>query len=427
MDDGSWLFLAALVLLLAGAMYFAAVETAFASVSRARLRAGSEKGDARARSALKVLDEFDLAITTILIGTNIVHLSAAAIVTVRVTRLYGTGAVAWGTLATTVVLFLFGEMLPKSAAKRCSESLCLRAAGSLRFFMRLFSPAARLLAAIGRAVAGRTRGDGDVSVTEDELYDLIEDMTDDGTLGEKQGDLVQHALEFGDITVEHVLTARVDMAAADINWPVEKIADFIRAQRHSRIPVYEGSQDNIIGILQIRRFIPAWLSGSVDVRALLDEPYFVPAGTNVDDLLPEMSRKRMNMAIVTDAWGGTLGLVTVEDILEELVGEIWDEEDEVEEYFRPLGGGRFELDARLDVQQAFAYLDFDDPEDNDELAHKSLSEWTLEQFDLMPAQRDSFTYHGLEFTISDVFQHRIRKLVARRLPAEEQGTEGGGA
>ena len=190
--------------------------------------------------------------------------------------------------------------------------------------------------------------------------------------------------------------------------------------------MYDGSIDNIIGILQIRKFIKAWLAqnGQVDVRALLDEPYFVPATTNVDDLLPEMSRNRMNMAIVTDAWGGTLGIVTVEDILEELVGEIWDEEDVVEEYYQPLGGGRWELDGRLDVAEAFKLLEFEDPEDNEELLHKSLSEWTLEQFDLMPAQRDSFTYHGLEFTISDVFQHRIRKLTARRMPASDPGEEG---
>ena len=391
-------------------------------MSRPRLRAGSEKGDARARRALRVLDDFDRAITTILIGTNIVHLSAAAIVTVLVTRRFGTGAAVWGTVATTLVLFFFGEMLPKSAAKRYSERVCLRTAGPLCFFMRVFAPLANLLTAVGQAAAKLTKGDGEVSVTEDELYDIIEDMTDAGTLDEEQGDLVQNALEFGDITVEHVLTARVDMAAADISWEPERIAEFIRGQRHSRIPVYDGSVDNIIGILQIRKFIKAWLAGGgqADIRALLDEPYFVPATTKVDALLPEMSRSRRNMAIVTDAWGGTLGIVTVEDILEELVGEIWDEEDEVEEFYRPIGGGRWEH-----VQEAFELMEFEDPEDNEELIHKSLSEWTLEQFDLMPAQRDSFTYHGLEFTISDVFQHRIRKLVARRLP--EPDAEGGEA
>ena len=421
MDEGSWLSIIALVFLLAGAVYFAVAETAFASASRSRVRARQEKGDTRAKKALWVLDNFDRAITTVLIGTNIVHLSAAAIVTVTVTN-------RWGTVATTLVLFYAGEMLPKTIAKRYSERLCLQTAGSLCFFMRVFTPLSAALAAIGSAAARLTKGDGEISVTEDVLYDIIEDMTDAGTLDEEQGDLVQSALEFGDITAENVLTARVDMAAIDAAWSEEEITDFIRRQRHSRLPVYEGQTDNIIGILQIRKFIKARLArkDSLDIRALLDAPFFVPATTKVDTLLREMSRNRLNIAIVTDAWGGTLGLVTVEDILEELVGEIWDEEDEVEEFFLALGGGRYELDARLDVSEAFELLDFDDPEDNEELLHKSLSEWTLEQFDLMPAQRDTFTYHGLEFTVSDVFQHRVRKLVVRRLP-ETSGAEGGEA
>lgn len=420
MDEGSWLSIAALAILLAFAFFFALAETSFASVSRARIRARQERGDHRAKKAIFVLDNFDRAITTILIGTNIVHLSAAAIVTVMVTNLWGTGAVAWGTVGTTLVLFYAGEMLPKTIAKRYSERISLGSAGSLCFFMRFFGPLAAVLTAIGQTAARLTRGDGEVSVTEDELYDIIEDMTDAGSLDEEQGDLVQSALEFGDVTVENVLTARVDMAAVDAAWPPRQIMEFIRTQRHSRLPVYDGQMDNIVGILPIRRFIKAWLAQgeTLTLPPLLDTPYFVPATVNVDDLLPEMSRKRLNMAIVTDAWGGTLGLVTVEDILEELVGEIWDEEDVVEEYFQPLGGGRYELDGRLTVSQAFENLGFEDPEDDEELIHKSMAEWTLEQFDLMPAQRDTFTYHGLEFTVSDVFRHRIRKLTARLLPTE---------
>ena len=425
MDDGSWLSILTIIVLVGFAMYFALAETAFASVSRSRIRARQEKGDPRAKRALWVLDNFDRAITTILIGTNIVHLTAAAVVTVTVTRLWGMGAAVWGTVLTTLVLFFAGEMLPKSIAKKYSERFSLGTAGSLCFFMRVFAPLSAALTAIGQGVAKLSKGDGEVSVTEDELYDLIEDMTDAGSLAEDRGDLVQSALQFADITVEHVLTARVDMAAVDVSWPAEQITQFIRAQRHSRLPVYEDNIDNIIGVLQIRKYIKAWLAQgpALDLRSLLDKAYFVPATTNVDDLLPEMSRNRMNMAVVTDAWGGTLGIVTVEDILEELVGEIWDEEDEVEELFQPLGGDRYEADGRLDVDELFERMDYEDPEDNEELVHKPLAEWTLEQFDLMPAQRDTFTYHDLEFTVSDVRQHRIRKVTVRRLPHDV--TEGG--
>ena len=426
MDDGSLLSVLSLAVLLGLAIYFALAETAFASVSRARIRARQEKGDPRAKRAGWIMDHFDRAITTILIGTNIVHLTAAAVVTVLVSRRWGNGAVVIGTLATTLVLFYCGEMLPKSIARRRCEQLSLATAGSLYVFMQLFRPISAALTAIGNAAAALTKGDPEVSVTEDELYDIIEDMTDTGTLDEDRGDLVSSALEFGDITAEHVLTARVDMAAVDIEWPPARTAQYIREQRHSRLPVYSGQTDNIIGILHIRRFIREYLTqgDALNIRGLLEPAFFVPVTTDIADLLPEMSRKRCNMAVVTDQWGGTLGLVTVEDILEELVGEIWDEEDVVEEYFVPLGGGRFELDARLDVAEAFDRLGFEDPNDDDSLLHKSLAEWTLEQFDLMPKQRDRFTYEGLEFTVSDVQRQRIRKLIARRLP-EDAAPEGG--
>ena len=433
MDDGSirssltgssiFLYVLVILALLGMAMWFAMTETAFASVSRARMRARMEKGDSRAKKAMWVLDRFDRAITTILIGTNITHLFTASLVTLLVTRLWGLGAVAWGTLVTTIVVFFAGEMLPKSIAKIYSERFCLQTAGSLCFFMRLFAPLAAVLTAFGRVAARLTRGDSEVSVTEDELYDLIEDMTDAGNLDEEQGELVQSALEFAEVTAENVLTARVDLAAVDAAWPPARIAEYIQSRRHSRLPVYEGSIDNIVGVLQIRKFIKTWLreKDALDLHSLLDEVCYVPAGTKVDDLLPEMSRRRLNMAVVTDPWGGTLGIVTVEDILEELVGEIWDEEDEVVEYCIPLGGGRYELDAGLSVAEAFELLDRDDPGDDDSIDHLTLAEWTLDQFDFMPGQKDGFDYHGLRFEVSDLRQHRIRKLTVQLPPDTAKG------
>lgn len=419
------LYVVVILALLLCASWFAVTETAFATASRARLRARMEKGDNRAKRAIWVLDNFDRAITTILIGTNITHLATAALVTLLVTKLWGMAYVAWGTVVTTVVVFFVGEMLPKSIAKLYSERFCLQNAAALGFFIHLFAPLSAVVTAIGNAAAKLTKGDSEVSVTADELYDLVEDMTDKGNLDEEQGDLIQSALAFADVTAENVLTARVDLAAIDASWPAAQIAEYIKARRHSRLPVYDGSVDNIIGILPMRRFIKAYLQqgDALELRPLLDEAAFVPAGTKVDDLLPEMSRRRLNMVIVTDAWGGTAGVVTVEDILEELVGEIWDEEDEVKEYFTPLGGGRYELDAGLDVGEAFDLLDFDDPEDDEAIVHRSLAEWTLDQFDFMPHQRDRFVYHGMEFTVSDISRHRIRKLVACRVSEPEGGDE----
>ena len=321
------------VALLFCAMFFAVTETAFASASRTKIKVAAERGEAGAKKALYVMDNFDMAISTLLICTNIVHIATASLVTVAVTRIWGLSAVSLSTIVTTIVVFFAGEMLPKSIAKKYSERFAKSCSGVLVFFMKLFAPLSKLLTKIGQAAARLTPGDGETSMTEDEIYDIIEDMTEEGSLDEEQGDLISSALQFGEVTVESVLTPRVDLAAVDIASSHEEILAYIKDQPHSRLPVYEGSIDNIIGILQIRRFIKAYLrqGNDLDIRPLLDEAFFIHQSMNIDELLPVMSKRKLNMAVVTDNYGGTLGIVTVEDILEELVGEIWDEEDVVEE------------------------------------------------------------------------------------------------
>ena len=425
MDDGSRLPWIIAIALLFFAAYFAVAETAFASVSRNKIKTAADHGDPRGKSALWVLDRFDRAISTLLIGTNIVHIAAASLVTVAVTRRWGLSAVTLSTILTTIAVFFAGEMLPKSIAKKYSEKCALATAGSLRALMTVFTPLSALLTWIGQTAAKLTRGEPEISVTEDELYDLIEDMTEEGTLDEEQGDLISSALQFGDVTVESILTPRVDLVAIDIGDSREEILSQIKSQNHSRLPVYEGSIDNIIGILQIRKFIKAWLreGEALELRSLLDEPFFIHQSTNIDELLPLMSRRRMNMAVVTDNYGGTLGIVTVEDILEELVGEIWDEDDVVEEPVVELGEGVYEVDAEESVTDVFETVGFEDPEEDEELVNTRMGEWAYEQFTAIPRVGESFAYYDLSVTVSAMEHNRIRKLRVRLLPAEEGGAD----
>ena len=424
MDDGSRLPLIFAVLLLFCAVYFAVAETAFASTSRTRMRLAEDRGDARAKEALYVLDHFDLAISAILIGTNIVHISVAALVTLAVTRRWGLGAVSASTLITTGVVFFVGEMLPKSVAKKYSDKLALATAVPLVFFMKLLKPASLVLTAIGQAAARRIPGDAEKSVTEDELYDIIEDMTEEGSLDEEQGDLISSALQFGDVTVENVLTPRVDLVALDMHSGHAEILDTIKSCTHSRLPVYEGSIDNIIGVLQIRKYIKAYLreGENLDLRPLLDEALFIHQSTKIDELLPVMSKRKHNLAVVTDNYGGTLGIVTVEDILEELVGEIWDEEDVVEEPIIALGGGVYEVDADESVSDVFEHLGYEDPEEDEALINTIMGEWAYEQFPAIPQPGDSFRYHRVSVTVAGMEHNRILKLRVKLLP-EEEGSE----
>ena len=423
MDGDSRLPFFLAILLLFCAAYFALAETAFASASRNKIKTAADRGDGRAESALYVLDHFDRAISTLLIGTNIVHIAAASLVTVAVTRIWGLNAVSLSTVLTTIVVFFAGEMLPKSIAKKYPERLCKATAPSLRLCMLLFWPLSSLLTLIGRGAAALTKGDHEISVTEDELYDIIEDMTEEGSLDEEQGDLISSALQFGEVTVESILTPRVDLEAIDIEDSLEEILSQIKSQNHSRLPVYEGSVDNIIGILQIRRFIKAYLHQreALDLRGLLDQPFFIHQSTKIDELLPVMSKRKHNLAVVTDNYGGTLGIVTVEDIVEELVGEIWDEEDVVEEPIVEIGEGVYEVDADESVSDVFERLGYEDPEEDEELVNTLMGEWAYEQFPAIPKPGDTFTYHRVSVTVASMEHNRILKLRVSLLPEDEGG------
>ncbi len=425
MDDGSrlsWMIICVLYIFMA---YFAVAETAFASVSKIKIRAAQERGDARAEKAMRVLDNFDRAVTTVLIGTNITHLAVASIVTVIVTNQFGLSFVAVGTIITTLAVFFFGEMLPKSIAKRYCERFSLATAGSLLLFMKLFSPISYVLTKIGQAAAKLTGDDEEVSVTEDELYDIIEDMADDGSLNEEQSELISSALEFGDITVDSILTARVDMDALEVSTPPEQVVAYLLSHRHSRYPVYEGTTDHIIGTLQMRKYLKEYRKNKVpNLRELIDAPFFVHYSVPVDDLLREMNAKKVSIAIVLDDFGGTYGITTAEDALEELVGDIWDEEDIVVEDFTALDDHQYLANADLTVGDIFERMDLEiEDDDDEELPYKRASEWAFEHFTHIPVVGESFTYENVTVMVSRMKQNRIVQLLVKVIPEED--TKGG--
>ncbi len=423
MDDGglaTWLIVAACILF---ADYIAVAETALSSVSRTRIRTLAERGNRRAGKVQEALDHFDRTISTILICTNISHLAAASLVTVAVTRRWGLSAVTISTVVTSFAVFFLAEMLPKSIAKKYPETLSLACIDFLSILILVFRPCSALLAAIGNTAARIGGGEQEVSVTENELYDIIEDMTESGSLDEEHGDLISSALQFNDLTVESILTPRVDVVAIDIDDDPEAILDQIRSQNHSRLPVYEGSIDNVIGILRIRRYIRAYLrqGRDLDLRSLLDPPLFVTRTGNIDELLPVMSRERQNMAIVTDPYGGTAGIITVEDILETLVGEIWDEDDVVETAIQDQGDGSFLVDADEPVADVLDEIEFEYPdEDKEEFLNKRIGEWVYEQFTNVPRVGDSFTYRDLVLSVARMEHNRIRRVIIRHQTEEKK-------
>ncbi len=403
------------ILFIIFAAYIAVTETSLAAASKVRMKTLAEKGNKSAGKVLEALEHFDRTISTILICTNIAHLGAASLITLAVTRMWGLSAVTLSTFVTTLVVFFVGEMLPKSIAKKYADTLILWCIGPLSFLIWLLRPASAVLAAIGNLASRRTEGDPAVSATEDEIHEIIDDMTEEGSLDEEHGDLISSALRFNDITVESVLTPRVDMVAIDISDPPEDILRQIREQNHSRLPVYEDSVDHIIGILRIRRYLRAYLDQGINVsiRKMLDEPYYVTESAKINDLLARMSRDKQSLAIVSDHYGGTVGVVTTEDILETLVGDIYDEEDEVEQPFIDLKNGCYLVDAEENVYDTFQEMEFDDPEDNEELYDMRLGEWVWEHFQSVPKVQEHFDYHGLKVYVARMDHNRIRKVMLK--------------
>jgi len=427
MDEGGlapWLISAVLILF---ADYIAVCETALASVSKVRMKTLAEHGNKRAEKVLDALDHFDQTISTILVCTNIAHLGVATLVTVAVNRIWGLSAVTVSTLLTSLVVFFFAEMLPKSIAKKYSETFSLLTINFLTVLIHLFSPVSKLLSLIGNAAGKLTKGEEEISVTEDEIYDIIEDMTEEGSLDENQSDLISSALQFGSVTVESVLTPRVDVVAIDIEDDQETILTQIKNTNHSRLPVYQGSIDNIIGILRIRTYIKAYLKdkNNVRIRSMLDKPQFVTESATVDEMLEVMTKNRRNLAIVTDHYGGTVGIITVEDIMESLVGEIWDEDDIVEEPIQDQGGGLFLVDAEETVGDLFDEMGFEpeSSEEEEELLNTRVGEWVYEHFSAIPSANDTFEFEGLRVTVAKMDHNRIRKVTVKLPEETEEGGE----
>ncbi|MEN6339579.1 MAG: hemolysin family protein [Clostridiaceae bacterium] len=328
MDDGSPIgFIVLIVLLILISGYFSSAETAMATVNRIRMMSLSENGNKRAKRVLYILDHFDQALTTILIGNNITHIACASAATLFVSKLWGVSAVTAATFVTTLVVFLFAEMLPKRIAKSVSEPYALAVSGSLIFLMKILSPVARMFSSLGRLVGKPFRKQADPpTVSEDELYDIIETVATEGVIDGEKTELVQSALEFSDTSAFDILTPWDNVVKISAAMSEAEVLDVIKNNIHSRLPVVD-AQNKPVGMLQIRKYLKAYLKGSVHLDTIMDACRFVSANTAIDDLLPLMSAQRTQIAIVIGEEDEVLGIVSVEDILEELVGEIYDEDD----------------------------------------------------------------------------------------------------
>ncbi|MGN0502529.1 MAG: CNNM domain-containing protein [Ruminococcus sp.] len=414
--------IAILVLLSA---FFSATETAFSFVNKIRIQHSVDNGNKKAKNALYVIENFDNALTTILICNNIVNLSCSSIATVLCLNLFGDMGSAIATGATTLLVLTFGEVIPKCLAKEHCDAFTLKTAGLLRVLMFILKPFVFVflkLKSLALKIAGGS--EDSPSVTENELKYIVESIEEEGVLEESESEMVRSALDFDEKTAEEILTPRVDVTFINISDSQEKIKDIIIENRYSRIPVYEETVDHIVGILHTRDYLESLADGKApDLRDIMQTPYFVFRTQQLSKILNAFKRTKIHLAIVTDEYGGTLGIVTMEDLLEEIVGEIWDEDEEIEHNYYKIGKGEFLVNGDIELDDLLALFDLD--EDAIESDSVTVGGFILEHAGTIPHKRQSIEADGFRFTVMEVKDQRIIRVVVKKLDTEgeEQAEE----
>ena len=404
--------------------FFSSSEMAFSSCNALRMENLRDEGSRRAGVVVKILEHFDDALSAILIGNNLANIGASALASVLVLLLTGRDALTWlATLILTILLIIFGESIPKICAKKSANRLALRYSYAVRLLTALLFPVVWLTVRLVWLLTFWLKPDEGENAEEavEELHSIIETAEDEDVLDEDQSELLRSAIDFSQISAHEVMTARVDMMAIDIEDKWTDIIRLIEDAPFSRLPVYEGSVDNIIGVLYLNHFLKALTDGGdVDIRSLLMKPCYVYKTMKLPAVLNQLRRAKQHLAVVTDEYGGTLGVVSMEDVLEEIVGDIWDDTDVVEPEVVQRTAGEYELDGAMMLSEMEELLGL--PEDSIEAESATVGGWTLECFGGFPQEGDSFERGGLKVTVLEMSDgRRVDKVLVKRAetPKEE--------
>lgn len=425
MDDVPSSTIILFIFLLFLSAFFSSAETAFSSVNKLRLNHYAGEGRRGAKKALHIAENFDQTLTTLLVGNNLVNIAAATLSSQIAIQLYGPNlGVFISTFVVTFLVLIFGEIMPKSFAKEFAESYTLKTAGVLFLLVGLFKPITWLFIKLKNFVSVFFKNkEREPSVTEEEIKVLVQMSEDEGVIDEKERELVHRSLEFDDIIVDEIIKPRPDMVAVEVNDSVDEIKEVFFKERFSRIPVYEGNIDNIIGILSERDFLTEYIRryDKMDIRSLLRDPLFVVQSMKISVLLPELQKKKVHMAIVIDEFGGTAGLITLEDILEEIVGEIWDEHDESVLLVRELSPGNYLFFADYPVDDFSDLLQLDLPE----TTKHTLGGWIIDELQRIPVEGEEIDLGAITLKILKVEENRIRQVhvTVNEVKTEEEETE----
>ena len=408
-------------LLLMGSAFFSGSEIAYTSLNKLKLKKESEDAKGVMKVVLYIYNHYDRALSTILIGNNLVNIAATSIATVLAVSLAASMegkitddlASTLVTVVMTVLILIFGEITPKMVARRCNESIAKAAAYPLRILMILFFPAVLITTGIVNLFSLLWKKDDreEVTITEEEFENILDTVEDEGIIDENQTDLLQSALEFTDQDAADILTPRIDVIGFEINDSMEYILKTISETQFSRFPVYDRTIDHIIGVLYVKNFLKELMvNENVELRSLILEPIYIPKTMKLHAIMNEFRVSQTHMAVVADEYGGTMGIVTMEDVLEQLVGEIWDENDDIVNDWQELSKTRFECSGDMNLSELFDKLDLNDEELETDCA--TVGGWAAEVIGAMPIEFDAFDYKNFTILVKHVDEnHRIDRML----------------
>lgn len=396
--------------------YFSASETAFSALNRIKIKNLAADGNKKAKRVIYLTDRYDNLLSTILIGNNIVNIAASALATVTANIISDSNwAVTIGTAILTVVVLVFGEIIPKSLAKESAEAFAMFSAPFMRLMMIILTPLSVCFIGIKKLVSKAFKPKEVDSEIEEELLTFVDEAESEGDLDEEESDLIRNAIEFNETVAEDIYTPRVDIVAVELSDSHEKIEETFYKSGYSRLPVYKETLDNIIGVLNQKDFTNP-NNENVGLEKIMTKPVMIVPSMKISKLLSTLQLKKSHLAVVLDEFGGTLGIVTLEDVVEELVGEIWDEHDEVVEDFQPMGEGRYRVLGSASLDDMFELFEMEPPEENDS---NSVGGWVTEHQEQIPAVGEEIVIEPFNIFVTKSDEKHVEEVIVTLMKKEE--------
>ncbi len=416
MDDNVPILIVVIAILIIMSAYFSATETAFSSLNKIKLKNLAVNGSKRAENTLKLTKKFDSILSTILIGNNIVNIASASIATIVFTEFFGNAGVTLSTIVMTIVVLIFGEISPKSLAKESPEKFAMFSTPILKGLLILFTPL-NFLFGLWKRIISKVIKVEEISIeVEEELLTIVEEAEIKGGIDEHESKLIRSAIEFNDLDADQILTARVDLISIPKEATIEEVRKVFKENKFSRIPVYESNIDNIIGVIHEKDFYDILDENKDTIDSIIKPIVYVTSNTKISELLKKFQYLKNHMAVVIDEFGGTMGIITLEDVLEELVGEIWDEHDEIVEYFKRLDENRYSVICSVSLADFFE--EFSMKEEIDDFEVQTVNGWIVNEFGYLPKIGESFLYKDLNIYISKIEGRRVKEIIVEKLIKE---------